>query len=278
MTWRELVDSTLRTQDGTHLVAELQRACLDSGRHTLLNDLNSELNAIGNPISADQLMVVAEAGSMAGGLRDLGLATWETRELDAVTVGILEQALEAGADDARGPLGEALLRTGRDVDRAIRLLREEAELDSPRGAYAAGYLGCHLREHGDSGPETEHLLRRAYSIDPFFGIDLAILLTETGRPQEALTILRSPDLLNDPAAHVPAGNALAALGLNEEAELEYRKGIAKGDAYSGYNLAVDLQAQESRRAEAARLMEWASAHGDEKATSFLVDSTPDEPT
>ncbi|MGW7126585.1 tetratricopeptide repeat protein, partial [Streptomyces sp. NPDC054901] len=109
-------------------------------------------------------------------------------------------------------------------------------------------------------PLARHITSAAFN--------LGILLTETGRNEEAVELFRQAADAGDTEAAVNLGVLLAQLGRNEEAEEMYRQAADAGDASAVFNLGF-LLAQLGRNEEAKEMYRQAADAGHRGAISNL---------
>lgn len=189
--------------------------------------------------------------------------------------GRLKEAVEAyrravavGETDAWLNLGHCLEDLG-DPAGAMRAYREADAADDPNGALALAYI---LREQGEHGlaeqwarkaalrgnleavgaaacwaydrthdPALEVELRRGAGQYPSARADLARILRDTGRAEEARRELTLGAKLGQRECWLPLGNLLSDdFGDPAGAEDAYRAGIAAGDTYCHHNLGLLL--------------------------------------
>ncbi len=145
-------------------------------------------------------------------------------------------AVEAG--DLEGGLQLAfLLREQGERHAAMDVAMEIAAMgDQEAAAVVACWRWCATLD-----PSLEPDLRAGADHFPAARADLAHLLRETGRPDEARFVLEKGAKLGEAVAWLPLGNFYAdEMGDDEAAEEAYRGGIAAGEAYCHHNLAVLL--------------------------------------
>jgi len=146
------------------------------------------------------------------------------------------EAFRAG--DAEGALALAFsLREQGEHDAARAAAQEAAGAGSPT---AAAVLTC-WEWNETLDPALEPALRAGAELYPSARADLAHLLVETGRVDEARTVLERGAKLGEVESWLPLGNLYAdELGDAAAAETAYRSGIAAGDTYCHHNLGVLL--------------------------------------
>jgi tetratricopeptide (TPR) repeat protein len=179
-----------------------------------------------------------------------------------------EVALAAGEPDAWRNLAKVLEELG-DLSGAMRAYRGAVEAGDLEGGLQLAFL---LREQGErhqamdvameiaamgdqeaaavvacwrwcatSDPMLEPALRAGADHFPAARADLAHLLRETGRNDEARFVLERGAKLGEAVAWLPLGNFYAdVMGDDEAAEEAYRGGLAAGETFCHHNLAVLL--------------------------------------
>jgi tetratricopeptide (TPR) repeat protein len=154
----------------------------------------------------------------------------------AEAVAAYQRALAGGETAAWLNLGHALADLGDRVG-AMRAFREAAGEGNPTAA--AVLTSWEWNETLD--PALEPALRAGADLYPSARVDLAHLLLETGRIDEARTVLERGAKLGEVESWLPLGNLYAdEFGDTAAAETAYRGGIAAGDTYCHHNLGVLL--------------------------------------
>ena len=250
--------------------------------------------------AADAEWAFRRAAELSGAAVDTGNAFGIGNSLAArrrweQAVTAYEVALAAGEPDAWRNLGLVLEDLG-DHDGAIRAYRGAADSGDVHGGLRLASLLCERGRVSEAmavaealaaaGPETAALVacwRWCATLDPALEddlragqahhasarVDLADLLRETGRPEEARRVLERGAKLGEQVAWLPLGNLYREELLDDEAAEEaYRSGIAAGDAYCHQNLAV-LLADRGDLEGAVEQFRLGAAAGDEVAAQTL---------
>jgi hypothetical protein len=133
---------------------------------------------------------------------------------------------------------------------------------------AAAVVAC-WRWCATLDPSLEPDLRMGADYFPAARADLAHLLRETGRMDEARFVLEKGAKRGEAVAWLPLGNFYAdEMGDDEAAEEAYRGGIAAGEAYCHHNLAV-LLAERGDFDGAVEQFRLGAAAGDQLAADAL---------
>lgn len=240
----------LASGDGDALV-DLGCDLADAGRHSDAElcfrraaehgDTVAAFN-LGNALAAQQrweeavdAYEIALSGGEADAWRNLGLVLEDLGDL-AGAMRAYRGAVDAG--DLEGGLQLAfLLREQGERDAALAVAREIAAAgDDEAAAVVACWTYCTTLD-----PALEPDLRAGAHHFPAARTDLAHLLRETGRPEEARWVLELGAKRGEQVAWLPLGNLYREeLGDDEAAEEAFRAGIAAGDVYCHQNLAVLL--------------------------------------
>ena len=183
--------------------------------------------------------VTAYEQSIAGGEPD----AWRNLGRVLEQLGDLAGAMRAfrgaaAAGDLHGGLELAfLLQEQGEPDQALAVAEELAEAgDAEAAAVVASWRWC-----ATSDPALEAALRAGADHFPAARSDLAQLLKDTGRLDEARFVLERGAKLGELEAWLPLGNLYAdELRDVESAEEAYRSGITAGDVYCHHNLGVLL--------------------------------------
>jgi len=228
-------------------------AAVDAGAEGYRINIGNTLKSLGRTADAiDAYRVGWQLGdpdigwNLAVTLREIG----ETEE-----AAVVEQALFAD----RYPfvvLTEAWnRRDAGDLDGAEQLLRSilgdsDSDSDSDEGGesdsddpasigsdHAAGVLGMWLRQGGDSGAETERLLRRGMIQYDSARVELAWLLFSDGREDEGVRLLEEGVARGEANSLIPLGNHRWDAGRLDEARELFERGVALGDRNAADNLA-----------------------------------------
>lgn len=269
----------------------------------LLVDLGCDLADAGRHLDAEYCFRRAVALGEEWVIFNLG------NELKAL--GRLSEAIQAywraiavGETDAWLNLGHCLQELG-DLAGAMRAYREADGAEDPNGALALAYM---LREQGERveaedwanraaslgnleavgaaacwaynrtlDPALEGELRRGAGHYPSARADLAVILRDTGRLEEARRELALGAKLGQRECWLPLGNLLRKdFGDAVAAEDAYRAGIAAGDGHCHHNLGLlllelgDVEAAEEQFRRGAET-------GDRLAEGTLRDLTEDGP-
>lgn len=162
-----------------------------------------------------------------------------------------------------------------DVQRAIALMEEAADLlDDDDRRYPVGVAG-HWRWDHFNEVTAEPLLREGMEAYPTARADLAALLSTTGRRAEGVRTLADGVKAGHVECMLPLANILSEDGEKDAAEAIYRQAYDQGDAYSAWNLAVLLW--ETGRGEEAEEWVWRAAQGgDDLAIAYLADVDPSD--
>jgi tetratricopeptide (TPR) repeat protein len=234
-----------------------------------LGDTVASFN-LGNALAAQQRWAeaveayeVAIAGGEPDAWRNLGKVLEDLGDL-AGAMRAYRGAVEAG--DLEGGLQLAfLLREQGERDAAMDVALEIAAMgDQEAAAVVACWRWCATLD-----PALEPDLRVGQDHFPAARSDLAHLLRETGRPEEARRVLERGAKLGEQVAWLPLGNLYREeLEDDEAAEEAYRSGIAAGDAYCHQNLAV-LLADRGDLEGAIEQFRLGAAAGDQLAAQTL---------
>lgn len=213
-------------------------------------------------------------------------------------------ALAAGVTDAWLNLGQCLEDLG-DLAGAMHAYREADTAEDPNGALALAYL---LREQGEHDeaeqwarkaaargnlegvgaaacwaydrtldPSLEAELRRGAGHYPSARADLAKVLRDTGRVEEARRELTLGAKLGQRECWLPLGNLLSDdFGDLAAAEDAYRAGIAAGDSYCHHNLGL-LQLEQGDVEAAEEQFRRGAEAGDRLAEHTLRELLDDRP-
>ena len=197
---------------------------------------------LGNALAGQDRLeeaVAAYEQAIAGGEPD----AWRNLGRVLETLGDLAGAMRAyrGAADAgdlQGGLQLAfLLQEQGEPEQALEVARM---LAGAGDAEAAAVLAC-WRWCATHDPSLEADLRAGADFFPAARGDLAVLLRETGRHDEARFVLERGAKRGDVESWLPLGNLYREeLGDVEAAEEAFRSGIAAGDIYCHHNLGVLL--------------------------------------
>jgi tetratricopeptide (TPR) repeat protein len=242
----------------------------------------------------------SELGDAVGAFNLGNCLRGQGRLRDAVDA--YELALERGETDAWLNLGMVLGDLG-DLAGAMRAYEQAERAGDSAGAVM---LAFELREQGERGtafaameraegaghelaaavlacwrwctsldPALEPALRAAAEHYPSARADLAHLLADTGRVDEARRVLLRGMELGETESMVPLGNLYAdVLGDDAAAEAAYRAGAELDDTHAHHNLAVLLE-RHGDRAGAERHFRQAAAGGDTPAAAALRDLLED---
>ncbi|MCW2580206.1 MAG: yrrB [Blastococcus sp.] len=232
-----------------------------------LIDLGCDLADVGRQTDAESCFRrAADLGDSVASF-NLGNALAAQRRLPEA-VEAYEMALAAGEPDAWRNLAKVLEELG-DLAGAMRAYRGAVEAGDLEGGLQLAFL---LREQGERhqamdvameiaamgdqeaaavvacwrwcatmDPALEPDLRAGADHFPAARADLAHLLRETGRIDEARFVLERGAKLGEAVAWLPLGNFYAdVMGDDEAAEEAYRGGLAAGETFCHHNLAVLL--------------------------------------
>jgi tetratricopeptide (TPR) repeat protein len=234
-----------------------------------LGDTLASFN-LGNALAAQQRFEeavaayeVAVAGGEGDAWRNLGRVLEELGDL-AGAMRAYRGAATAG--DLEGGLQLAfLLREQGEREQALLVAQEFADAgDEEAVAVVACWRWCSTRDLA-----LEPALRAGAAHFPPARTDLAHLLLETGRSEEARSVLERGAKLGEQVAWLPLGAFYAdVMGDDEAAEEAYRSGIAAGDSYCHHNLGV-LLADRGDLEGAAEQFALGAATGDQLAAQAL---------
>ncbi len=145
----------------------------------------------------------------------------------------------SASGDPQGPLALAYeYREQGHQDRADEVLQEAALNGNPT---AAAILAC-WRWDRSLDPALEPDLRAGAPHHPDTRADLADLLRQAGRLDEARGVLEEGVRLGEVESMLPLGNLYADhLDEDDLAEATYRRGIEAGDMHCHHNLAILLE-------------------------------------
>ncbi|WP_223690976.1 hypothetical protein [Leifsonia poae] len=201
---------------------------------------------------------------------DALLAAGRDREAEAVFRALIDD------DYLSGYYALGWLETERgNHERGQELLQNYLDADTHPDEFTehvAGVLG-HWLWHYSNRPDAEGLLRRGAEHFPSARTDLGHLLRITDREAEAEAVLRGGVAVGEVDSFLPLAKLLDESGRTHEAEMLYREGFDRGDAFAAYNLHL-LLLRENRAEEASDWL-WAAAQGgDELAIRTLADDVP----
>jgi tetratricopeptide (TPR) repeat protein len=232
-----------------------------------LIDVGCDLADVGRQIDAEWCFRRAADLGDSVAFFNLGNALAAQQRLPEA-VEAYEIALAAGEPDAWRNLAKVLEELG-DLSGAMRAYRGAVEAGDLEGGLQLAFL---LREQGErrqamdvameiaamgdqeaaavvacwrwcetTDPALEPDLRAGADHFPPARADLAHLLRETGRVDEARFVLERGAKLGEAVAWLPLGNFYAdVMGDDEAAEEAYRGGLAAGETFCHHNLAVLL--------------------------------------
>ena len=248
------------------LDARLERLQASDDVYALI-DLGCDLADVGRQTDAEWCFRrAADLGDPVASF-NLGNALAAQRRLPEA-VQAYEVALDAGEPDAWRNLAKVLEELG-DLAGAMRAYRGAVEAGDLEGGLQLAFL---LREQGERqqamdvameiaamgdqeaaavvacwrwcatmDPSLEPELRAGADHFPAARADLAHLLRETGRIEEARFVLERGAKLGEAVAWLPLGNFYADVMEDDEAAEEaYRGGLAAGETFCHHNLAVLL--------------------------------------
>ncbi|MDQ1535614.1 MAG: hypothetical protein QOE58_7 [Actinomycetota bacterium] len=240
---------------GRHHDAEFCfRRALALGEDWVLFNVGNELMAQGRPEEA----VHAHQAAIAAGESDAWLNLGQCLEGLGDLAGAMNAYRHADqSGDKNGALSLAyMLREQGEDDEAERLAQRGASLGNLQAVGAAA-CWAYDRTHD---PALEHDLRRGAEHYPSARTDLAEILRETGRIEQAREELTRGANLGECDSWLPLGNLLSDdLGDLDAAEDAYRAGIAAGDRNCHNNLGSlllerdDMAGAEEHFREGARL-------------------------
>ena len=269
----------LRASDDVYALIDLGCDLADVGRQTDaewcfrraadLGDSVASFN-LGNALAAQQRLPeaveayeVAVAGGEADAWRNLAKVLEELGDLSGA-MRAYRGAVEAG--DLEGGLQLAfLLREQGERHQAMDVAMEIAAMgDQEAAAVVACWRWCATMD-----PALEPDLRAGADHFPAARADLAHLLRETGRIDEARFVLERGAKLGEAVAWLPLGNFYAdVMGDDEAAEEAYRGGLAAGETFCHHNLAV-LLAERGDFDGAVEQFRLGAAAGDQLAADAL---------
>jgi tetratricopeptide (TPR) repeat protein len=181
-----------------------------------------------------------------------------------------QEAEHAGDENGALALAYVLIGQGeRDQAEAAALRAAHAGNLEAVGA-AACWAYCRTND-----PVLEGDLRRGADHFPSARADLAQLLCDSGRTEEARRELTRGVERGESQSCVPLGNLLRDLGDLDAAEDAYRAGIAAGDSHSHHNLGVLLLERGDLAAAKEQFRDGAEA-GDALAAQALRDLLGDD--
>ncbi|CAA9251496.1 MAG: hypothetical protein AVDCRST_MAG57-2153 [uncultured Blastococcus sp.] len=248
------------------LDARLERLQASDDVYALI-DLGCDLADVGRQTDAEWCFRrAADLGDSVASF-NLGNALAAQKRLPEA-VQAYEVALDAGEPDAWRNLAKVLEELG-DLAGAMRAYRGAVEAGDLEGGLQLAFL---LREQGERqqamdvameiaamgdqeaaavvacwrwcatmDPSLEPELRAGADHFPAARADLAHLLRETGRIEEARFVLERGAKLGEAVAWLPLGNFYADVMEDDEAAEEaYRGGLAAGETFCHHNLAVLL--------------------------------------
>jgi tetratricopeptide (TPR) repeat protein len=241
----------LQASDDVYALIDLGCDLADVGRQTDaewcfrraadLGDSVASFN-LGNALAAQQRLPeaveayeIALAAGEPDAWRNLAKVLEELGDLSGA-MRAYRGAVEAG--DLEGGLQLAfLLREQGERHQAMDVAMEIAAMgDQEAAAVVACWRWCATMD-----PSLEPELRAGADHFPAARADLAHLLRETGRIDEARFVLERGAKLGEAVAWLPLGNFYAdVMNDDEAAEEAYRGGLAAGETFCHHNLAVLL--------------------------------------
>src|SRR5919107_2474916 len=239
------------------------RRAAELGDVTGYYDLGNSLAAQERWAEAVDAYEVAVAGGEADAWRNLGKVLEDLGDL-AGAMRAYRGAVDAG--DLEGGLQLAfLLREQGERHAAMDVALEIAAMgDQEAAAVVACWRWCATLD-----PALEPELRAGADHFPAARADLAHLLRDTGRTEEARFQLEKGAKRGEAVAWLPLGNFYAdEMGDDEAAEEAYRCGIAAGEAFFPHNLAV-LLAERGDFDGAVEQFRLGAAAGDQLAADAL---------
>ena len=161
-----------------------------------------------------------------------------------------------------------------DVRSAIAVMREAADaLDDDADRRYPLAVAAHWRWDHFNDISAEADLRAGKEAYPTAYADLAHLLMATGRRDEGVRTLTDGVAAGHVECMLPLANILSERGDKAAAEDLYRRAYDRGDAYSAWNLAILLW-ETGRGTEAERWVWKAAEGGDDLAIAYLSDVDP----
>jgi tetratricopeptide (TPR) repeat protein len=277
-----------------YLDARLRRLSASVDTDALV-DLGCDLAAVDRHQDAEWCF--RRAADLGDSLGSFNLAiALRAQHRDVEAVAAYEAAVDGGVTDAWRNLGALLEELG-DLAGAMRAYRGAAGSGDLAGGLQLAFL---LREQGERleaieiaeemalgghvqsaavlacwrwcatlDPTLEDDLRAGANHYPPARADLADLLRETGRPDEARAVLERGAKLGEAVAWLPLGNFYTdEMGDEEAAEEAYRGGIAAGEVHCHHNLAY-LLAERGDLEGAVEQFRLGAAAGDQLAADAL---------
>lgn len=251
---------------GRHLDAEFCfRRAVALGDDRVWFNVGNELKAQGRPEEAVRAYQKAIAAGENDAWLNLGFCLEDLGDL-AGAMNACRHADQVG--DKNGALALAyMLREQGEGDEAERMAQRGASLGNLQ---AVGTAACWAYDRTHD-PALEHDLRRGAEHYRSARTDLAEILRETGRVEEARLELTRGAKLGEQDSWLPLGNLLSDdLGDLDAAEDAYRAGIAAGDRNCHNNLG-NLLLERDDIAGAEEQFRQGAQFGDQLAARALKD-------
>ncbi|ONI60749.1 hypothetical protein ALI44B_09235 [Leifsonia sp. ALI-44-B] len=213
---------------------------------------------------------VGMSEDLVDGLLNLGITLWDLDDTSPA-IRCLREAVEVGSEAAILVLASSYLWEEK-YEEAYRLARTYRvgtdEADDLDVSSTLGQASLHL--HGLTD-QNRRWLEAAAESDPAALVALVDALVEAEELVDAENVLRRAAEAGSVAAPIMLGNLYQDhLASPDRAASAYRLGIARGDAFSAYNLGLLLEIQ-GQREEAVQWIGYAADRSDELAAAWMAD-------
>lgn len=266
-----LTGAEVRPFDET--VRYLQARRKRAGDHRFLEDLaEAYLRYVGVHPGTDfeKWQSVGMSEDLVDGLLNLGITLWDLDDTGPA-IRCLREAVESGSEAAILVLASSYLWEEK-YEEAYRLARTyRVGTDDADDLDVSSTLGqASLQLHGLTD-QNRRWLEVAAESDPTALVALVGALIEAEELVEVENVLRRAAEAGSVAAPILLGNLYQDhLASPDRAAAAYRLGIARGDAFSAYNLGLLLEIQ-GRHEEAVQWIGYAAERDDELAAAWMAD-------
>jgi TPR repeat protein len=212
---------------------------------------------------------VGMSEDLVDGLMNLGITLWDLEDTRPA-IRCLREAVEGGSEAAILVLASSYLWEEK-YEESFRLARTyrvgTSDADDLDISSTLGQASLHL--HGLTD-QNRRWLKAAAEKDPAALAALVDALIEAEELVDAENVLRRAAEAGSVAAPIMLGNLYQDhLASPDRAASAYRLGIARGDAFSAYNLGLLLEIQ-GQHEEAAQWIGFAAVRGDELAAAWIA--------
>jgi tetratricopeptide (TPR) repeat protein len=213
---------------------------------------------------------VGMSEDLVDGLLNLGIALWDLEDT-SLAIRCLREAVEGGSEAAILVLASAYLWEG-NYEESYRLARTYPvgtdDADDLDISSTLGQASLHL--HGLTD-QNRRWLEAAAVKDSAALSALVGAFIKAEELVDAENVLRRATEAGSVTAPIMLGNLYQDhLASPDRAASAYRLGIARGDAFSAYNLGLLLETQ-GEGEQAAQWIGYAADRGDELATAWMAD-------